>query len=454
MRTNWLIIELLFIAIFFACGGGEEYKEIGVSSQVTSQECLKCHGTDIEDTHYDNTSTNQIEGYVLDNAISWAPDGTGYVLKSSANACFASCHDYHATDMIIARQFFSSGHSDVTRPAFTHNFTSGVCLRCHSGIGYASYVDSSNSIYPDWSPPASDIASHHLTCNACHDALGYPLSDNRRLRKSGDIALVSGSSATLVSDATIMGAGPSATCITCHQARESGWSLYKTMTGKGVVPYNGTDETITNQTFINPHYFSAGAMLFSLKGYEFSGQEFSGITFSGRYSSGLFQHQVMSCTGCHMTDSGDQDLGGHTFRMTYGTKKNIKVCQQCHPGITDFNVYGRKEALETLKQQIIDELAQPGRGNGEGIFYNPQVYPYFFRTSDPEQQTYANRVTQWKESELMSAFNLQFVNKEPGAYVHNYPYAAQLLYDSCLALEIIPSVPRPSRNDRDAMIYN
>lgn len=454
MRTNWLIIELLIIAILFACGGGEEYKETGLSSQVTSQECLKCHGTDIEDTHYDDLATNGLEGYVLENAISWASEGMGYVLRSSANACSASCHDYHNTDMKIARQVFKSGHSDIKSPAFTYNFTQGVCLRCHSGIGYATYVDKNNSIYPNWSPPTSEIASHHLTCNACHDAQDYPTKDDKRLRKSGDVTLISGSTATLVPDATIMGAGSSATCITCHQARESGWSLYKTMIGKGVNPYNGADDTIFNQTFVNPHYFPAGAMLFSLKGYEFGGQEFAGITFSGRYSSGIFQHQVMSCTGCHMADSDDEELGGHTFKMKDGNKMNIKVCQQCHPGISDFNIYGRKEALETLKQQIIDELAKSGRGNGEGIFYNPQVYPYFFRTSDPQQQTFANRVTQWKESELMAAFNLQFVNKEPGAYVHNYPYAAQLLYDSCLALGITPSVQRPSRNDRDAMIYN
>jgi hypothetical protein len=35
----------------------------------------------------------------------------------------------------------------------------------------------------------------------------------------------------------------------------------------------------------------------------------------------------------------------------------------------------------------------------------------------------------------------------------NYPYAAQLLYDSLMGLGVTPSIPRPSRNDRSAIIY-
>jgi hypothetical protein len=64
MKNLLLIIEFLIIATLFSCGGGEEYKEEGIPSQISSQDCLKCHGSDIVDTHYDDTSTAQIEGYV------------------------------------------------------------------------------------------------------------------------------------------------------------------------------------------------------------------------------------------------------------------------------------------------------------------------------------------------------------------------------------------------------
>jgi nitrate/TMAO reductase-like tetraheme cytochrome c subunit len=451
MINRWLIIELLIFITLFACGGGEEYKETGVPTQPTSQECLECHALEIEDTHYDDSLSSQIEGYALDadNLPSWAQESIGYVLRTETNACYASCHDYHNVDSGVSSQFFESGHSDIDALAFTFDFHSGECLRCHSGIGYASYVDPSNGEYPDWNAPTSDIVPHHLTCNACHDAQGYPTEDDMRLRKDGLMTLVSGSDATFVQDKTL-DAGPSATCITCHQARESGLSLYRAMVDKGVNPYDGIDSTLTDLTFVNPHYYPAGAMLFSLKGFEFRNGIFQGITFAQTYSRGVFQHQVISCTGCHMADSEDGDLGGHTFKMAYEGKENISVCQQCHPGITGFDIYGRKEDIEALKNLIITELQE------RGIFYNPYVYPYFFTTSDPQQQIFPNRVTTWKESELMAAFNLQFVNKEPGAYVHNYVYAVQLLYDSCFALGIesadIP-VLRPSRNDRDATVY-
>ncbi len=452
MHGRIIIIEFLIFATLFACSGGEEYKEVGGIFQVTSQDCLKCHSTHIEDTHYDYDNPlapGQIEGYLLDTPLSWAPEGMGYLLKGSGDACYGSCHNYHKTESKIIREWYKSGHADITSRAFTFPFTNvrdgGVCLRCHSGIGYANYVDSSNTSYPSWNPPTTEIYSHHITCNSCHDAQAYPSPEDKRLRKTGEIKLVSGSGTTEVFDATI-DAGLSATCITCHQGMQSGWSLYKTMVSKNVDPYNDIDELITNLTFVDPHYLPAGAMLFSLKGYEFKGGEF-GKTFSGHYSQGIFQHQVMSCTGCHMAESEDEDLGGHTFYMENGTKKNISLCRNCHPGLEDFDVYGRRKVLEDLKTAIINELAN------RGIFYNPSRFPYFFRTSDPQQQIFPNRVTQWKESELIAAFNLHFVNKEPGAYVHNYPYAAQLLYDSCIALGIAPPVPRPSRNDRTAIIY-
>ncbi len=67
-----------------------------------------------------------------------------------------------------------------------------------------------------------------------------------------------------------------------------------------------------------------------------------------------------------MAETGDEELGGHTFKMKTETKKNLSLCQRCHPGISDFDVYGRKEDIEILKNEIINELKEPGRGNGEG----------------------------------------------------------------------------------------
>src|SRR4030042_1301836 len=231
----------LFISFFSGCGGGEGYVETASVPIIVSENCSACHGTEIADTHYDDLSTTtQIEGYVLDSAISWAPEGMGYVTKSSEKACSASCHDYHNGDMKINRQASNSGHEDVTAGAFTHSFSSSnnMCLRCHSGIGFASYVDSSNGTFPNWqTAPTSELKTHHITCNACHDATGYPSAANKKLRKTGSVILTN---STYFDQEETLNVGNSATCLICHQGTESGLSLYKTMKSKGVDPYDST----------------------------------------------------------------------------------------------------------------------------------------------------------------------------------------------------------------------
>jgi hypothetical protein len=432
------------------CGGGEGHKETSVP-EVVPADCSLCHDQDIAGTHYDSGTTTPIEGYILNNVVSWAPEGMGYVTLASEKKCSASCHDYHSGDISINNKWFKSGHADLNAEAFTHNFTDGKCLRCHSGIGFASYVDQSNAAYPDWSAPTEEIKPHHITCNACHDADGYPNNTNKRLRKTGSVALISGSSETFVQDAVIEG-GDAASCFVCHQGLESGWSLFKTLKSKGIDPYDSKDDTITNLSFVNPHYYSTGAMLFSKKGFEFQGKT---------YSYGNIFHQKALCTGCHMAESEDEDLGGHTFNVIYGDKMLISACQGCHPDLSDFKTFrlfdrdmdgdgiveNIKEEIEGLESLITAELEKAQ------IYYNSSAYPYFFTV--PSQQTFANRVTTWKESQIEAAFNLQFVNKELGAYIHNFKYAVQLLRDSyeVLSGSALPGVRPTSSDDRPAQDY-
>lgn len=328
----------------------------------------------------------------------------------------------------------------------------GACLRCHSGIGFASYVDPSNTIYPDWTSPTEELYAYYITCNSCHDAVNYPTAENERLRKVGTVILTSGSSSTYVQDATL-DVGNSASCFVCHEGRESGGSLFKTMRSKGVDPYDGDDSTMTDLGFVNIHYRSAGAMLFSLKGYEFRGKT---------YSDGTIFHQDPNCTGCHMDQTSGDDLGGHTFRVSHEGMENVAVCQKCHPDLTDFEsfrLYDRdmdgdgkagtiQEEIEGLQALIIEELAKAN------IYYNPDQYPYFFTVQSP--QIFPNSVTTWKESQFEASFNLQFVNKEPGAYIHNFRYAVQLLRDSYEALtgSALPGVRPSTSDDRPAKDYS
>ncbi len=232
---------------------------------------------------------------------------------------------------------------------------------------------------------------------------------------------------------------------------ESGWSLYKRLKLKGVEPFDDQDQVITGIDVVNPHYMAAGPMLFSMKGFEFKNKT---------YSNGINLHQLILCTGCHMANSNSDSLGGHTFNVTHEGLMNVEACQGCHPGLNDFETFRlfdrdmdgdgsietTKEEIEGLKKLIISEFQKAG------IYYNPNIYPYFFNVPSP--QIFPNRVTTWKESQLEAAFNLLFVDKEPGAYVHNFRYAVQLLRDSYEALTGSPPAGiRPSSTD-DRMAIN
>lgn len=445
-----LPVFLLYALVLFGCGGGDEYKETG-PPVIIPQPCSQCHDVDILNSHFESSTATTIIGYLLNSELSWAPEGMGYILQTNENACSSSCHTYHAGDA-SHRQWSKSGHADFNSAAFDHNFTDGACLRCHSGMGFASYVDIHNAAYPDWVSPTEELYAYYITCNACHDSIHYPTAENERLRKVGTVTLTSGSSSTYVRDATL-DVGNSASCFVCHEGQESGGSLFKTMISKGVNPYDGSDNTMTDLAFVNIHYLPAGAMLYSLKGYEFRGKT---------YSDGNTFHQDPNCTGCHMAESGGDDLGGHTFRVSHEGMENVAVCQGCHPDLTDFETFrlydrdmdgdGRagtiKEEIEGLQALVIEELE---RAN---IYYNPDTYPYFFTVPSP--QIFPNRVTTWKESQLEAAFNLQFISKEPGAYIHNFRYAVQLLRDSYEALtgSALPGVRPSSSDDRPAKDYS
>ncbi|MGW8272324.1 MAG: hypothetical protein ACWGN7_02925, partial [Thermodesulfovibrionales bacterium] len=175
------------------------------------------------------------------------------------------------------------------------------------------------------------------------------------------------------------------------------------------------------------------------------------------------------CTGCHMADSSDETLGGHTTHMANGEHQNITVCRQCHgPSAASFETIGNLRDMDgdCVQSHARDEI--DGRSNAvsgalalQNIFYNPSAYPYFFTTPAPEEQNFGTRVTTWSESQLGAAFNLMFIGGDPGAYVHNFRYAVQLLRDSlenlnpaslplCWATSVRPS----TGDDRPAQRYD
>jgi len=145
-----------------------------------------------------------------------------------------------------------------------------------------------------------------------------------------------------------------------------------------------------------------------------------------------------------MQATGLNDLGGHSFMMDNGTAINNAICNTttCHISspVTDFDTYrlpsntldydgdgilaGINQELDGLKAEVIQLLAS------KGIFYNPATYPYFHKVSTKASQSGSTGYSNWTQSQLKAAFNLNTFFKEPGAFAHNGKYAAEILIDS------------------------
>jgi hypothetical protein len=133
--------------------------------------------------------------------------------------------------------------------------------------------------------------------------------------------------------------------------------------------------------------------------------------------------------------------GGHTW------KPRVETCQECHgsfitdfediPAIGDYDGDGEvKTAFEeigTLGDSVLGDSGLFGQLKAalaaQGIFYNPDTYPYFFDASGGQYRA-------WTSNQLTAAFNLSWAYKsgiDCVAY-HNAYYGAQILQDSLRAL--------------------
>jgi hypothetical protein len=255
------------------------------------------------------------------------------------------------------------------------------------------------------------------------------------------------------------GAGKGIICLFCHQARESGLTVYLNIKSKGVNPYTDPNKIISPSglSYQNAHYLGGGALLWSKNFWEYF---FNMVPQT--YSNGIPPHQETNCTGCHMgraTSSGFE--GGHTWRPKIETCQN----QSCHgPTLPDFfsvmasGDYDGDGKIETAHDEIgiIADNGATGTGlfgrlltalNAKGIYYKPDSYPYFFDAA-------GNQYRAWTSATFTAAFNLGFSFKTGSSvYVHNAWYVAQVLQDSLRALGVDTSGYFRPAGQRNATYY-
>lgn len=381
----------------------------------------------ITDTHYDDPTTNLIEGYIVNSASThtWS---TGNL---NSGTCL-DCHNQHKADNTINRQWAQSAHaghinkSDGTWQTVTkdtgaawvyYDFKASnrtACQRCHTSTGFRNMANNPTS-YNAGSNVfiATGMQREMLYCWACH-------TDNKGHLRNPGTFVSPGSAYVLPSGRSIpTDIGASMLCVNCHSGRQ---------TGQYIKEYSGA---ITGRTFssFNPHYLLAGGILYRTAGYEYAGRD---------YSPGYFKHDAVGaassnfigglngpCVGCHMRDSKN-----HIFLPV--TKKadgsiddipaNADVCSKCHygsdaltPDILNTEAEGYDAAITTLQTVL----------NNQGMYWKA-AHPYFYTTS-----SWTTAYTSWSNKDTLgAAYNLNLLKHEPGGYAHNRMYVKKLLYDS------------------------
>jgi hypothetical protein len=303
-----------------------------------------------------------------------------------------------------------AGHFAGNTEAFRHwdaegAVVPGTCAKCHAAGGMPQFVAEGANI--------SVEASNGFLCSTCHNVSEFP-------------ALYAVDEVTFPSGATVtFGEGnPNNLCLECHQGRESGMSVERTVAD---LPADEPSEAIR---FRNIHYFAAGATLF--------GSEVNGIyQYPNQEYAGRFAHVegFDTCAACH---------------DAHALEPNVQACAGCHDGqepeairmtsTADYDGDGEEEGLkgelETLSELLYAAIQAYATENSQGIVYDSHAHPYFFLDADGDGEVDTNaeggRVAYnaFTPKLLKAAYNYQYVQKDPGAYVHNFTYVAQALYDS------------------------
>lgn len=303
------------------------------------------------------------------------------------------------------------GHFAATHLAFRDWDAAGEvpkeCVRCHTEGGLPMYLKNGTTIAQ---PP-----SESLKCTTCHENMQ-------------NWARLQAASATFPSGAVLaLDNNSSNLCIQCHQGRESTVSINNAIQRSAV----GADQ-VMNQSFINPHYFGAGATLFGTQAkgmYEYAGKQYNG----------RFMHVpgYNNCNQCHdvhvLNVKADQCSSCHTNVKTNADLYNIRITPIDFDG--DGNVTeGLSGEIDTERAALLQALQSYATNTvGTAIAYDPESYPYFYVDANGNGQVDPDEKTTYRSftpKSLRAAFNLQWSVKDPGNFAHNGQYVLQVLYDT------------------------
>jgi len=314
--------------------------------------------------------------------------------KYAIQLLYDSIEDLDGDVSGLARE--DAGHFAGNTEPFRHWDEDGEvpadCAKCHSATGLPQFIKEGANV--------SNEISNGFMCSTCHNEEAWP--------ERYTVASV-----TFPSGATVSFGGQDADgnfvandgnlCLLCHQGRESKISVDKAIAAGSF-------------SFRNVHYFAAGATLF--------GADAQGAyMYDGKEYAGYFEaHPLNRCQDCH---------------DVHALQPKVEACAGCHTGqeveairmsAPDYDgdgdtIEGVKAELDALAEALYAQIQTYTEAQGKKAVYNGVAYPYWFDEA-------GERFAAFDAKSLKAAYNFQYYQKDPGAFVHNGKFVAQFLIDS------------------------
>jgi hypothetical protein len=320
--------------------------------------------------------------------------------------------------------------ADITNPTPADYVVPFRCAKCHSATGLPEFIGAGGTVVVDGrgNTLTAGIGPQHsangFMCSTCHNEEKFP-----ERYAIASVTFPSGKTLSYAKDADgKLIADESNLCLLCHQGRESTTSVNNYLTGK-------EDDTADKSiSFKNIHYLGAGATVFG-------GDAAGAYQYPEQAYVGLNQHPVNKCADCH---------------DVHALEVKTEGCKACHGDIepekirmaaTDWDgdgdtTEGVKGELDTLAEALFAEIQKYATETaGAGIVYDAHTYPYFMLDADGDGQPDQNEqggnlaYNAWTPRLMRAAFNYQYSQKDPGAFVHNPQYIIQFLIDSISDLD-------------------
>jgi len=320
-------------------------------------------------------------------------------------------------DVPFYDEWAGSAHADTTAEAFRHWDNTGIvpatCARCHSRYGFQDFLgeDGSTPGQVDSDHPTGSV----VDCVTCHNNASLELTD-----------------VTFPSGVTVTVDGREATCMTCHQGRESTDSVNAAIDGASPAD---DDEILPDQGFINVHYFPAAATRYG--GTVRGGYLYDGMSYDTRFRHVEGAHDCQECHNQHTLEirldkcskchTGVSQLADtHNIRMVSSLTRDYDGDGNMNEGLW-FEVQGVRNILYTAIQKYCAEVV------GKPIFYNANSYPYWFEDTNGNGLPDAGETTRYRtftSRTLKATFNFQYATKDPGGFAHNGKFVIQIMHDA------------------------